>query len=86
LQTANVSRDDTTKTWMIQGRSLDLNQTYRVAINDFLMSGQEAGLEFLTQKAPGAKLVAEKQDIRFAVINQLQKRANVAAPKQHAHP
>lgn len=86
LQTANVSWDDASKTWMIQGRSLDPNQTYRVAINDFLMSGNETGLGFLTLQAPGAKLVAERQDIRFAVINQLQKQTNVAAPKQHAHP
>ena len=56
---------------MINGEPLDPNQKYRVAINDFLMSGKEKGLEFLNFNQPGVRLIARKRDIRFAVIEQL---------------
>jgi 5'-nucleotidase len=35
------------------------------------MSGKEKGLEFLNFKQPGVRLIAQKRDIRFAVIEQL---------------
>lgn len=71
LQTANVSRKPEIGTWVINGEPLDPNQKYRVAINDFLMSGKEKGLEFLNFNQPGVRLIARKRDIRFAVIKQL---------------
>jgi 5'-nucleotidase len=71
LQTANVSRKPEIGTWLINGEPLDPNQKYRVAINDLLMSGKEKGLEFLNFKQPGVRLIAQKRDIRFAVIEQL---------------
>jgi 5'-nucleotidase / UDP-sugar diphosphatase len=70
LQTANVSQDESGQ-WLIQNEPLDLNRTYRVAINDFLISGREQGLSFFTLEAPGVELIAESDDIRFAVIRQL---------------
>ena len=69
LQTANVIQ--TKGVWLINGRAIVDTQTYRVAVNDFLMSGRETGLDFLTLKQPGVKLVSEKRDIRLAVIDQL---------------
>lgn len=72
LQTANVQWDDATGQWQIQGQPLDPAQTYRVAINDFLISGRETNLDYLTLEAPGVALVAEGEDIRFAVIQHLQ--------------
>lgn len=71
LQTANVSRKPEIGTWLINGEPLDPNQKYRVAINDLLMSGKEKGLEFLNFNQPGVRLIAQKRDIRFAVIEQL---------------
>lgn len=71
LQTANVSFKPKFSTWLIQGEALDPNRKYRVAINDFLMSGKEKGLEFLNFNQPGVRLIAQKRDIRFAVIEQL---------------
>ena len=71
LQTANVSRKPEIGTWVINGEPLDPNQKYRVAINDLLMSGKEKGLEFLNFNQPGVRLIAQKRDIRFAVIEQL---------------
>ena len=71
LQTANVSKKPEIGTWVINGEPLDPNQKYRVAINDLLMSGKEKGLEFLNFNQPGVRLIAQKRDIRFAVIEQL---------------
>lgn len=71
LQTTNVSRKPKIGTWLVNGEPLEPNQKYRVAINDFLMSGKEKGLEFLNFNQPGVRLIAQKRDIRFAVIEQL---------------
>ncbi len=71
LQTANVSIKPSLSTWIIAGEPLDPSRNYRVAIYDFLMSGKEKGLEFLNLNQKGARLIAQKRDIRFAVIEQL---------------
>lgn len=70
LQTANVTQDQA-GIWQVQGTPLDRDRLYRVAINDFLLSGREQGLEFLNLNSPEVQLIAEKEDIRFAVIRQL---------------
>jgi 5'-nucleotidase len=72
LHTANVTQDRTGK-WQIQGQPLDPDRVYHVAINDFLLSGREQGLGFLTLTAPGVEPMGEYGDIRFAVIQQFQK-------------
>jgi 5'-nucleotidase len=71
LQTINVSKKPEIGTWVINGEPLDPNRNYRVAINDFLMSGKEKKLEFLNFKTEGVKLIGQRRDIRFAVIDQL---------------
>lgn len=71
LQTANVTQSKA-GTWHIQGKPIVRDRFYRVAINDFLVSGREQGLDFLTLTSPDIEWVAEKEDIRFAVIRQLQ--------------
>jgi 5'-nucleotidase/UDP-sugar diphosphatase len=78
LQTANVDWNPNVNGWLIQGQPLQPNRMYRVAINDFLMTGQESNLGFLTFQSPDIKLVAEKRDIRFAVIHQLQAQQSAA--------
>lgn len=70
LQTANVSKKQIT-TWLIGGEPLDPSRNYRVAINDFLMSGKEKGLEFLNFNQKGVRLISQRRDIRLAVIEQL---------------
>lgn len=72
LQAAGVDRDPTTKVWIIKGKPLQPDARYQVALNDFLVSGKETGLSFLTLQNPGIELVSEHGDIRFAVIKQLQ--------------
>ncbi|MGI0484005.1 bifunctional metallophosphatase/5'-nucleotidase [Pantanalinema rosaneae CENA516] len=71
LQTANVSQD-AAGNWLIQGQPLQPQRRYRVAIADFLMTGREQGLNFLNLDAPGVKLIAEHDDIRFVLIRHLQ--------------
>lgn len=70
LQTANVSTDGS-GVWVINGVPLGENGTYTVAINDFLLTGNEQGLDYLTPDNPGLTMLAEHEDIRRATINQL---------------
>jgi 5'-nucleotidase len=73
LQTANVTKDDRTGSWLINQKPLQTQRNYRLAINDFLVSGRETGLEFINLKEPGIKLIGEKRDIRLVLIDGLRK-------------
>ncbi|MEA5509564.1 bifunctional metallophosphatase/5'-nucleotidase [Crocosphaera sp. UHCC 0190] len=69
LQHGNVTLNQ--NTWYIKGEPINLEKIYRVAITDFLMTGKEIGLDYLTYDNPDVKLIEEKGDIRFTLINQL---------------
>jgi 2',3'-cyclic-nucleotide 2'-phosphodiesterase (5'-nucleotidase family) len=75
LQVARVERKD--KSFLINGKPLDPEATYQVAISSFLMSGREENLEFLKKKNPGvvkaypAAKEGPASDIRLAVIDYL---------------
>lgn len=71
LQTANVSKKLNLTTWLIKGEPLDPSRNYTVAINQFLLGGKEKKLEFLNFRQKGVRLIAQKRDIRLAVIKQL---------------
>jgi 5'-nucleotidase len=72
LQTANVSRDEAAGTWLINGEPLDPERTYMVAINDFLLTGREQGLDFLNQENnPEVKVLEDHGDVRLAMIARL---------------
>ncbi|AKG20227.1 bifunctional metallophosphatase/5'-nucleotidase [Calothrix sp. 336/3] len=75
LQTAKVTQEANSRNWLIRGKSLDSQRTYKIAINDFLISGKEKGLDFLNLQQPGIKLISEKRDIRFVMIDQLKRQA-----------
>ena len=53
----------------------DPEKTYKVAINDFLISGRERGIEFLKTDNPGLKVneTGTEPDIRQTLIDELQK-------------
>jgi 5'-nucleotidase / UDP-sugar diphosphatase len=74
LQTANVVFDPSTSNWNINGAALDPEQSYRVAINDFLISGRERGIEFLNRDNPGLKVheTGAEPDVRQTLIDELQ--------------
>lgn len=72
LQTAAVSQDPDTQQWLIADIPLDSTKTYRVAVNDFLLSGKEVGLDFFSLDNPDIVSIANHGDVRFALIEQLQ--------------
>lgn len=52
---------------------LEDGRYYRVVLTDFLISGGEIGLSFLTREADGVREVQELRDIRQALIAQLRR-------------
>lgn len=81
LHKAQVQWEATTTSWQIQGAPLQADNTYLVAINDFLLSGRETGLEFLTPTHPGlqGRATGSEPDIRKTFLTELQ-RVYGAAP------
>lgn len=73
LQTAGVKREN--NQWVIRGRPLSPAKQYVVAINDFLLTGGETNLGFLTRTNPHVHGVKEFRDIRQAVIEELEGRS-----------
>ncbi|MGH8103460.1 MAG: 5'-nucleotidase C-terminal domain-containing protein, partial [bacterium] len=71
---ANVDFNPETRAWAVNGVAVDPGRTYKVATLDFLMSGRESGLGFLKYDTPGVRLIAEKRDMRFPVIEELKAR------------
>lgn len=71
LQWANVTYSD--EGWKIKGEAIDPNKTYTIATTDFLMSGGERNIEFLTRQDPGVQKVLEHRDMRFAVIEEMRR-------------
>lgn len=73
LQVANVARGPGGGAWLVGGSPLDAARTYQVAIIDFLLTGREIKLDFLTRDNPEVKVVGEHGDIRKALIAELQR-------------
>lgn len=71
LQSANTQQINTG--WQINGTPIDPKKTYKLAINDFLASGKEHGLDYLKPGNPDFTIInlGEKYDIRQMVIDQL---------------
>ncbi|WP_374567913.1 bifunctional UDP-sugar hydrolase/5'-nucleotidase [Nitrosomonas sp.] len=72
LQSANNTRR-VGGAWEINDTALDPKKTYRLAINDFLASGREHGLDYLKPGTPDFVIVnaGNNTDIRQLVIEQL---------------
>jgi 5'-nucleotidase len=71
LQTAGVTRDEAAGVWVINGTPLDAERTYVIAINDFLLTGREQGLDFLNRENPEIKVLQQHGDVRLAMIARL---------------
>ncbi|HEY8688156.1 MAG TPA: bifunctional metallophosphatase/5'-nucleotidase [Chitinophagaceae bacterium] len=77
-----VQYDATKNVWMLNGKAIEPNKTYRVAMTDFLFSGKEANLDFLTKNNPDivknydteTSPKSSKSDIRLAIIRYLEKK------------
>jgi 5'-nucleotidase/UDP-sugar diphosphatase len=72
LQTAGVTEAAPGR-WQVGGAPLAPERTYRVAVNDFLVSGREDGLEFFSLANPDVRKVAEHRDVRLALIDQVRR-------------
>lgn len=59
--------------WIIGGAPLDPKARYTVAMPEFLLTGLEDRMAFLTRTAPGVGDVKEFRDIRMAVISEIKK-------------
>jgi 5'-nucleotidase/UDP-sugar diphosphatase len=70
LHTRGVTRDGSQ--WMVRGKPLDVSARYTVAVTDFLMTGGETNLGFLTPTNPSVHDVQTLRDVRMALIAELQ--------------
>lgn len=59
--------------WLVQGKPIDPARRYVVAMTDFLLSGGEANLSYLTRANAQVHDVVELRDIRRAVIEELKR-------------
>lgn len=69
LQVDNVRRSDAG--WLVGGVLLDPARAYRAVTIDFLLSGREQGLDYLTATNPDVHLLRELRDVRMSLIDQL---------------
>ncbi|HEX6200609.1 MAG TPA: 5'-nucleotidase C-terminal domain-containing protein, partial [Thermoanaerobaculia bacterium] len=60
--------------WQVQGHPLDPAATYRIALTDFLLTGRETGLDYLTKDNPDLAVGETMGDTRKAVIAELERR------------
>lgn len=74
LQTANVALAPDGEGWLIGGEPLDPYRIYRVALNNFLLTGKEQGLDFLNPEKGKIRVDGLHDDVRAAVIAELRRR------------
>ena len=63
--------------WLINGQALDINRNYRLVTNDFLLSGKETNLGYLTETNPGIVSINKPTDAPDDVLKDM-RRAIVA--------
>lgn len=59
--------------WQVRGAPIDPARRYAVALNDFLLSGGEVNLGFLTRSNPQVHDIVEGRDVRLALIDELKR-------------
>jgi 5'-nucleotidase len=59
--------------WIIAGKPLDLSARYKVALTDFLLTGGETNLGFLTRTNPAVHDVQDLRDVRLTLIDELRR-------------
>lgn len=60
--------------WRIGGRPLEAEARYKAVLPDFLVSGGEQNLGFLTLQHPGLGILRTLRDVRLVVIDELKRR------------
>jgi capsular exopolysaccharide synthesis family protein len=66
-----MKRDSTG--WSLNGARIDPARVYTVGVSDFLMTGGETNLGYLTRTTAGVHAIEEKRDVRRAVIDELKR-------------
>jgi len=77
----SVRYNETAKRWLVNEQAIDTATVYKVALPEFLMTGGEANMGFLTKDNPGVvkfypavTTVADaRSDIRLAIIRYMEK-------------
>lgn len=69
LQLSGVARGS--NGWMVDGQPIDPSHRYRVALSDYLLTGAEARLGFLTPSNPRVRDIKEHRDVRLALIEEI---------------
>ncbi|MBI4537916.1 MAG: bifunctional metallophosphatase/5'-nucleotidase [Gemmatimonadetes bacterium] len=72
LHHAGIERSGTG--WTVEGRPIEPARRYQVAMPEFLVSGREVGLSWLSTATPGIRVAEERRDVRLAVIELLRSR------------
>jgi len=72
LQTSAVLRAD--GAWEVGGQPLRDGEWYPVVLTDFLLTGNETGLDFLTRDNPEVRVERELRDVRQALIDEMRAR------------
>ncbi|MBK8472227.1 MAG: bifunctional metallophosphatase/5'-nucleotidase [Sphingobacteriales bacterium] len=82
LQHDRIAYSDSEKQWLLGGKAIKDSQSYRIALGDFLLTGMEKGLPFLTKGNPEITQVYApnpddksdlRNDVRLALIDYLKK-------------
>ena len=73
LQMANIEKDGT-GAWLVAEEALDPTHTYKLAVADYLVSGNEQGFGFLNPENPLLRILGEGRDVRLALIEELKRR------------
>ena len=58
----NIRKDAVTAKWMIGDNVIDPEKSYRVCFSEFLLTGGEANLDFLSPKNPEIIFIPEPTD------------------------
>jgi 5'-nucleotidase len=66
-----MKRDSTG--WSLNGVRIDPAKIYTAGVSDFLMTGGETNLAYLTRTTAGVHEIEEKRDVRRAVIDELKR-------------
>lgn len=72
LQLSNIQRSG--ERWQIGGQPIEGTRRYRVAVSDFLLTGREQNLGFLTRDNPDLTVIREHRDVRQALIAEIRRR------------
>jgi len=74
LQSGNTGKSPD-GSWLLNGAAIDPSKSYKVSILDFLLTGKESNLNYLTPSNPSIKVLKDGTgtDIRQVVIDQLKR-------------